>query len=323
MANSAHQLAEFTSLFLSTDPNAWDIPSSQTRACALLPTTLPDNHVLCSVTSFGLEKRKHHSGPLSKESLAVDIATSFDDELQFVTSNMQSLGPTITRNILQSFMALVDSRVRSTVQALYKHAQHDSSQKLMQILQTLSTMSDSLVTPTKASSRTRVDESGISITGGQTSAPVVMETIIEVEIMGEQLSVVLEATGTIIALIEQFPSAKIARAKVAFDTSSFLKILMANARDCVKYATKRLFVVFLSSSNNIQDAQAIDSQLMMNDNEKRSRTCDDEKEGDSPRLSPSVTALEPRLQSKLQNSYLNGKSLSGVDLLKMAAECLA
>ncbi|CAJ1942898.1 unnamed protein product [Cylindrotheca closterium] len=327
MNRSAHQLAEFALLFLSTDPNDWDFPSSQARASALLPTTLPDNHVLCSVSSFGLEKRKHHSGTLSKESLAVDIATSFDDELQFATSDMQALGPTITRNILQSFMTLVDSRVRSTVQALYKHAQHDSSQRLMQILQTLSTMSDSIVTPTKASSRTQVVEGGICPRGGEISAPVLMETIIEVEIMGEQLSVVLEAAGTIIAMIEPFPSAKIVRAKVAFDTSSFLKTLMANARDCVKYATKRLFEVFLSPSNNIQDTQAMDSRSMLNGNKKRSRrTCKLEKKGSLPRLSPAfrtMRAREPRLQSKLQSSYLNGKSLSGVDLLKMAAECLA
>ncbi|KAL3945548.1 MAG: hypothetical protein SGBAC_000372 [Bacillariaceae sp.] len=243
---------------------------------------------------------------------------------------MQSLGPTITRNVLQSFMALVDSRVRSTVQALYKHAQHDSSQRIMQILRTLSTMTNSIVTPTKASSATRVVEGGISMSGGQTSAPLLMQTTIEVDIMGEQLSIVLEATGTILAVLEELsPSGKVVQAKVAFDTSAFLKTLMANARDIVKYATKRLFERFLTSSNNMQDVQGLDSRVRSNENRKRS-SCDDEKEGDSPRLSPSISnmgAFEPRplqpgrgLQSKLHS---NGKSLSGVDLLEMAAESLS
>lgn len=187
-------------------------------------------------------------------------------------------------------------------------------------------MSDSLVTPTKASSRTRVVEGVISMTGEQISAPLLMETIIEVEIMGEQLSIVLEATGTIVASIEYSPSPTISHAKVVFDTASFVKTLMVNARDSVKYATKRLFEIFLSSSNNIQHSKAMDSQMVMTDNEQRSTTGDDEKEGDSPRLSPVVTdmsAHKRRVQSKMQLSYLSGKSLSGVDLLKMAAECLS
>lgn len=319
--NTNVKLAEFASLFLSTDPGNWDSPENISRASALLPTTLPDNHVLCFVSSFSLDRRKHHSGAQSKESLALEVATSLDDELRFVASNIQSLGPTITRNILQSFMALVDSRVRSTAQAFYKHAQYDSSQRLMQILQALSTMGDSLVTPTQAQSRTRVVADRIISAGEEVCAPVLMETTIEVDILGEQRSVVLVAAGTIRAVFEPSHSSKIVYAKAAFDTATFLKILMANARDIVKFATKRLFEVFLLPDNT-QVAQAMSSQVLHTDSQMRSGTGDDEKESDSPRMSPTVgdTGIPT---SKLQNNFLSGKSFSGVDLLKMAAESLS
>lgn len=320
--NLNEQLTEFASLFLSTDPNTWQSPTSQTTASALLPTLLPDDHVLCSVTSFSLDKRKHHAGRRTKEKLALDVATSFNDELKFVASNIQSLGPTLTRNILQAFMALVDSRVRSTVQAFYKHAQHDSSQRLMQILQLLSTMSDSLVSPTNVYSRTRVVADSMNMLGAETFAPIRMETTIEVDILGEQASIVLEASGTIRALFDQPPSRRIVHAKTAFDTTSFLKIQMANARDIVKFATKRIFEVFLSPGNT-QDTQAMDYQGLNTSSQTRSGTPGDEKECDSL---PSVGDLRTPTQAphrNFQNSYLRGKSLSGVDLLQMAAETLS
>ena len=317
--NNHEQLTEFASLFLSTDSSNWDSPTSLARASSLLPTALPDNHVLCSVTSFSLKNRKQHSHTHSKESLALDVATSFNDELHFTVSNMQSLSPTITRNILQSFMALVDSRVRSTVQAWYKHAQHDSSQRLMQILQVLSTMSDSLVTPTNAHSRTRVLVENLAMAGDERCAPVCMETTIQVEILGEPLAIVLEAAGTMRALLEPSVSEKIVLAKANFDTSSFLKILMSNARDIVKYATNKLFEIFLLPGNT-HVANAMDPRVLSTATQKRFRTGDDEKECDSPRT---VQEMSTQSTGLLQNSQLTRKSMSGVDLLKLAAESLS
>merc|ERR1711935_922777 len=72
-------------------------------------------------------------------------------------------------------------------------------------------------------------------------------TRIEVDVVGAQLSVALEAGGTIESSSVSASPSKIVHAKASFDTGSFLQTLMANAREIVKLATKRSFEQFLPS----------------------------------------------------------------------------
>jgi hypothetical protein len=232
-------LADFASVFLSTGSNDWNNPETSTLISSILSTSISGDQVFCSIPSMSLKQRKHHSGSSSKDMLEQDAATSLNEPMEVFPTELQNLSTTIACNILQSFMSLVDSRLRSTLQALWRHAHNDPTNRMSQILHMLFATSGNLVTPTNIVNAIRVVGASSNTTDGKTISLLEMESVIDVNILDQHLSLVLAGSGIISGIFETPSSTKLAAVAVSINTVNFLRTMMSSARETVKLATNK------------------------------------------------------------------------------------
>lgn len=240
-------LADFASVFLSTGPIDWNSPETSTRISSIMSTSISRDQVFCSIPSMSLKQRKHHSGSSSKDILEQDAATSLNEPMEVFPTELQNLSTKVACNILQSFMSLVDSRLRSTLQALWRHAHNDPTNRMLQILHMLFAASDNLVTPTNIVNVIRVVGASSKITDEKTISLLEMETVIDVNILDQHLSFVLAGSGTISGIFETPSSPKLIAVSVSINTVDFLRTTMSSARETIKLATNKVTQLVLLS----------------------------------------------------------------------------
>lgn len=352
---ATRQLRDFASLCLSTRAIDWNSPEAVARISSMFASPMSRDEVVCSIPSMSLRSRKHHSGSASKDVLEQDAAFSMNESLTFPPRELHKLSSTVANNIMESFMSLVHSRLRSTVQALWSHASNDSTNRLAHILRLIYAVSGSLVQPGNISNSIRVVGGSSTTSGSKTISKLVVETVIQLNVLDQEHSILLTGSGTIAGILGARSPSSLTDVVVSFDVVDILRTMMSTARDTVKLATNRVSQLVLISSTEIRGgipsntlnnhfASQQSNQHMSRKRENTIGTCNDEKTNESRTSDELLDLQKPQKTTHGSFSHLNlhgapsergmletgvmrergmkRKSFSGVDLLRLAAEYL-
>jgi hypothetical protein len=252
----------------------------------------------CSVPSLSLKRSTNKSASVSsvpvvasttdnnKFSLEQAAAQNLARPIQASREELQCLPLTIVRNISESFMSLVDSRVRSYLVALSQRQaantrtsnssnnnnnNNNADDRVSQILAVLMAQSSTLIKPTAIVSSFRVYGASdqvaamAAVANKSRVAPMIQETVIDLNVLGDLLTVTISGNGNIMGIFtdavnynsNSFSSTSTATAgmsqllsqvSISIDTSSFLRSMMAQVRDAVRRAVKVISQLFLPSA---------------------------------------------------------------------------
>eukprot|EP00980_Cylindrotheca_fusiformis_P005249 scaffold1120_cov127-Cylindrotheca_fusiformis.AAC.11 len=352
----SHPLRDFASFFLSTSQIGCDHPAALPSIASLLSASVSRDNVFCSIPSFSLRNVEHHSGSPSKEILEQDAASSLSQPIEVLPGQLHNLPSIVARNIAESFMCLVDSRVRSTVHALWSHVDNDPTERMSQILQMFFAVPGSLVEPTSIDNVFQIGGIPFSKTvGGKTTSLLKMETAIVVNILDKKHTLVLQGSGTISGVLDS-PSNMLTAVSVTINGADFLKAMMTRARDAVRLATDRIMDLFVLSSEGLggggmhltnEHGLSVFAQIngtqpadRLSANSECVGAWNDEKTGEASSRKSELQGVDTRSavshqhqrqghsefksgkESGLWEGGMKLKCFSGVDLLRLAAESL-
>jgi hypothetical protein len=221
-------------------------PSSE-QFLKLISPLVTNDEVFCFIPSLSLKKKRPPSATREKASMEIAAASSLA-ELEGVSKiEVRNIPSILVHNIVKSFMSLVQSRVRSYLTALALQSRKDPSSRLSPIVEMLSGISSDLVKPNTIVSSYRIK-------GASTRAhdkwisPLIQETVIDLNVLGEVISVIISGSGSICGVFDDSGSPPtITKVSLFIDTADFLRSMMAKARDAVKRATSKISLLFLNS----------------------------------------------------------------------------
>ena len=310
----------------------------------------------CSVPSFSLTNHRPACGaPLNtKADIQQAAASSLGAPIEATQRTMHQLPSEIVKNISESFLSLVDSRFRSYITALADQATKDPI-TFSPILQMFATMATDLVSITTITSTFRIVENSTkSIQKNRLVSSLVQETMIDLDIGGEKVTVDFRGTGIIQGLFDDNSSLEqqqqfLLGTCIVIDTGLFLQNMATQARHVVKLATDKVSQLYLLSlqarftkaTNTTKTAnQLIEEQQFRNENtsnplssklESTSKTTALREQG-SPEMPlgdsrcDQNTAPAPIYNSAKATTTTTGDgkrtSLLGIDLLTKAADTL-
>jgi hypothetical protein len=311
--------------------------------------TLPDDKVFCSIPSLSLKKRKQEAtATTTKASLEEAAAINLAEVIEVLQNDVHNLPSTLVRNILESFMSLVESRTRSYLAALTLQSRKDSrSSGLTPILEALSAMSSRLVKPIAIVSSFRVIGASMqAVNCPPIIAPLVQETVLDLDILGEVISVVVSGSGRICGVFDDGELPSLSYIAVSIDTTDFLRSMMIKAREAVKRATGKISQMYLVTSpqghsefnsmmppnqaqNNLQIPNDYNPQAVLGHNAFENATVQNDGELPSKGMPPpapkrdrsSVSLPSYSRAERHIEHHGNGHS-KGLDLLTRAARCL-
>ena len=244
-------LKNFSSLLSSAvTPNGQDpssLASTSSLSCFLSDSSgYGKNNQVVSIPSLSLKNKTMHGldpGSTLKESTCLSLAYP-----AFYGKNNISRAPSeIIQNISSSFMSLIDSRLRWCTIALLKQAISASS-SLPTVSRQLN-MIVSLLSSTGSRTTPPVDISTIvtsfqvlpfhdvaNIEAKERVLPLVMNTIVDLNIFGTLVTVSIQAPGTISGSFSDSADGLLSSVVVSFDTMATLDSMMKQARFAVKKA---------------------------------------------------------------------------------------
>jgi hypothetical protein len=217
------------------------------QSISISPTLSEDHKVFCSIPSLSLKKRKQATDT-TKASLEVAAAINLAEVIEVPQDDVHNLPSTLVHNILESFMSLVESRTRSYLAALTLQSRKDPQSSLTPILEVLSAMSSGLVKPIAIVSSFRVIGASIQADNCPPIAPLVQETVLDLNILGEVISVVISGNGRICGAFDDIGQPTLSHIAVSIDTTDFLRSMMIKAREAVKRATGKISQMYLLTS---------------------------------------------------------------------------
>jgi hypothetical protein len=226
-------------------PKEGETPAHQLHY--LISPTVGTEEKCCSAPSMSLKQPTHKVTEVSsKPSLEQAAALNLATPLEASRGELCSLPSKVLRNIADSFMSLVDSRIRSYLAALIQQSNKDPSRNLNFIVAFLSATSGSLIRPTAIVSSFRVQEDPSVSPGSSNVAPILQETTMDLNVLGQLMTVKFSGTGNAIAVFDdgaQF----IVRVAVMLETVTILRSMMTQAREAVRKAVEIMSQLFLTS----------------------------------------------------------------------------
>jgi hypothetical protein len=215
--------------------------------------------ICCTASSLQLRQQESAFFPRPSKPLLQDAAASnLRHPLEVRKSELKGLPVKLLWNLSQSFMSLVDSRLRSSLAALVRQSRGGSQEDnaLTRVLVGLLAASSSPINPTTIVTTFRTLAFSERNADGDYILPLVMEAVIDLNILGNIVAVAVEAPGTVLGTFacnaEQAGPAELLKIDIQIDTSALLVSMMAQARSAVRnavgFATEVASHVLLSSS---------------------------------------------------------------------------
>lgn len=210
----------------------------------------------CSVSSLQLRQHKaalstRFSKPLLQDAAASNLLLP----LEFRKSELQGLPMTLLRNVNQSFMSLVDSRLRSSLTALVQKSSGEDD-PLTPVWARLLKASSNPIKPTTIVTTFRTLASSEHCANGDYIQPLILEIVIDLKILGNIVDVTVEAPGTVRGNFScNAAEAGLLKVDIQIDTAALLISMMAKARLAVRtavgFATVVASHILLPSSSNM------------------------------------------------------------------------
>jgi hypothetical protein len=227
--------------------------SSEQLRLFISPSVDSDQKI-CSVPSMSLKHTNKHTSPSTKASLEQDAALNLARPLEATRDELPSLPLSVVRNISDAFMSLVDSRIRSYLTALSLQSRGDLNNKLSPVLALIMSSSSTLIRPTAIVNSFRVVGNSVGIgNDSQKVCPLLLETMIDLDILGEVMTVTIVGTGNILGTFEEVVIGPMLTGTILqIDTTVFLRSMMAQVREAVRKAVGMISQLFLPSETYIQ-----------------------------------------------------------------------
>jgi hypothetical protein len=212
--------------------------------CVVVPSLLLKHASITSSKGSSLE-----------ESAALNLARPLK-----LSSNEIACAPTaLLANLCDSFTALIDSRLRSSIQAFVKQSHQQKDSTLTRVLVGLLACSQSPIAPSTVVTSFRALHACEITPNGDLITPLVVECIVDLKIFGNLVTVTVVAPGTIQSTFAN--DFMIRHAEIVLDTLSLLQSMMKQARFAVRkavatasnIATNLLLPSSLPESNTVSD----------------------------------------------------------------------
>jgi hypothetical protein len=207
--------------------------SADKLACFVAPDVANDT-ACCAVPSMLLNpKRKESSSAGTLEEAA---ALKLAKPLTLRRGELKYLPKLLLQNLKDSFMVLVDARMRSSVLALVRQSRVQKEKALMKVLIGLIACSSNPISPTTVVTSFRALPVAERIPGGECVLPLVMEVVIDLKVLGSMVTVTFVAPGTIQGKSEPNATELLRKVEVVLDTVTLLHSMMKEARVAAKKA---------------------------------------------------------------------------------------
>lgn len=235
---------------------------------------------LCSVPSMSLKHtNKHtHTSPSTKASLEQDAAMNLARPLEATRDELPSLPLSVLCNISDAFMSLVDSRIRSYLTALSLQSNRggdlNNNNKISPVLALIMSSSSTLVRPTAIVNSFRIVGNSVD-TGddNQKVCPLLLETMIDLDILGEVMTVTIAGNGNIVGGFEDVVIGPMLTGTILqIDTQAFLHSMMAQVRAAVRKAIGIISNLFLPTGTSIPSALSIPAHETEQSNDSQQHT---------------------------------------------------
>jgi hypothetical protein len=142
-------------------------------------------------------------------------------------------------NVSQSFMSLVDSRLRSSLAALERKSSGEDD-TLTPVLVGLLAASSNPINPTTVVTTFRTLTFAEHFTNGVHIQPLILEIVIDLKVLGNTVAVTVEAPGTVRGFFscnaEEAGPAGLLKVDIQIDTAALLTSMMAQGRLAVRKA---------------------------------------------------------------------------------------
>jgi hypothetical protein len=224
--------------------------------------------ICCSVSSLQLRQHKAmFSSRSSKPLLQEAAASNLRRPIEFRKSELQDLPMKLLWNVSQSFMSLIESRLRSSVAALARQSSGDDD-ALTPVLVGLLAASNNPINPTTIITTFRTLDFSEHCTNGDYIQPLILEVVIDLNILGNTVAVTVEAPGIVrgdfSCNAEENGPAGLLKVDIQIDTSALLVSMMAQARLAVRkaagFATDiASHILFPSASNTVSSSSSLHS----------------------------------------------------------------
>mmetsp|Transcript_6821 Transcript_6821/g.10527 ORF Transcript_6821/g.10527 Transcript_6821/m.10527 type:complete len:407 (-) Transcript_6821:86-1306(-) len=321
-----------------------------------LSPTLTPNQSFCAVPSLSLRKRGHRSSTSTKAAVEQAATSNLAEPLKASQNDVQLLPSRLVNNVSESFMSLVDSRFRSYLTVLAHQSRKDPN-TFAPLLRVFSAMSRPVSISTIVNKFRVLEHSTRTIQENRIVSSLTLETMIDLNILGDSLTVVVAGSGVVHGVFDPSSSVEnaLSSATIMVDTHNLLQSMVVQARHAVKVAKDRisqLYLLSLSQTNATGDsstrhghADETASRLPLNLNpdisagQGATQSLPDASVSNnihamSPpprRLSANSVPIQARDNEKASKARLGGNETkesihspksSGLDLLTRAAKCL-
>lgn len=210
--------------------------SGEMLQCFISPTVAGDD-VCCILPSLML-KQGTLSSIAATTSLEESASLKLARPLRLCQSKLRTAPITLLGNMSESFMTLIDSRLRSSFSALVRQSQNQSNEALPRVLVGLLASLKTPITSTALVTSFRVLPSvSKRPPNGDYILPLVMEAVIDLSILDEVVSVKIVAPGTIQGTFGPLPGQDmLSKVEIILDTMALLHSMMKQARCAVRKA---------------------------------------------------------------------------------------
>mmetsp|Transcript_32658 Transcript_32658/g.49216 ORF Transcript_32658/g.49216 Transcript_32658/m.49216 type:complete len:393 (+) Transcript_32658:177-1355(+) len=170
------------------------------------------------------------NGNSPKEKAALNLARPYD----LTRKELEAVPMVLLANICESFTTLIDSRLRSSIQAILRQSRSQEQPSLNRVLAGLLAYSDRPISPCTVVTSFRVLAASEISPKGEVIMPLVMEAVVDLKIFDTLVTTTVVAPGTIkVIMADDF---RIGKAEIVLDTVLFLQSLMKQARFAVRKA---------------------------------------------------------------------------------------
>lgn len=234
----------FASLLSSALTTTGETPESLSTSSGNLPrfvaSTVTEDNDCCTVPCLMLRHSGSSSAPTA--SLEETAALYLARPLTVTRVELEAVPQTLLENISETFMSLVDSRLRSSLVALLGQSDSQNKSAITRTVVGLLAASSDVTNNGKPISPTAVVTSfrilpGCDLTqSGDHVAPLVMETVIDLNILSHLATITFVAPGTIQGSFGSASNRLLTKVEVVLDTVALLQSMMKQARSTVREA---------------------------------------------------------------------------------------
>lgn len=212
--------------------------ASAQQLALFVTDTLEPTNVCCIASSLQLRQQDAAFVPKSSKALMQDAAASnLKHPVHVAKCELKNLPTILLSNLSTSFMSLVESRLRSSLKALVPQQPSANRQDdaLTRVLVRLLSASSNPIQPTMIVTTFRTLAFPETNAAGDCVLPLIMEAVIDLTVLGNSISVSVEAPGTIQGSFSPRTTARpgpagMSTADIQIDTAALLASMMGQAR---------------------------------------------------------------------------------------------